>query len=322
MLLGAGLLVGIAAGAAAGGWWMPGGLVLAGLAAAATERTRRPAWPELRATAAAVYATMLSLTFATYLVPGHAAGTAVVLVAVTAAAVGLGWTPDRHFRRLVTALLLAAAVAFVAVCLAIRPVGTGTAGVPAPTVLGVGGDVIASGVVLFALFAGLDRGLDGGLDREFDRGQRRGLVVLRPAGAIGVAVAVAGAALYQLGPARLGLSPAPVRDVLVAADAGALVGVAHAVVALATVTGMVVVLAAARDDLGRTAPAARHTNSMSPRARGMVLTAPPALLAAALAVLPTPRTALLLASSVALIAAVLGCVRPRGAARPACRSGG
>ncbi|MBA0125586.1 hypothetical protein H0B56_08560 [Haloechinothrix sp. YIM 98757] len=312
MLLGAGLLVGIAAGAAAGGWWMPGGLVLAGLLAAAAEWARRPAWPELRAAVAAVYAAMLSLTFATYLVPGHTAGTAVLLVAVSATVVALGWRPDRHFRRLVTALLLVAAAAFVAVCLAIRPVGTGTAGGPAPTVLGVAQDVVVSAVVLFALFAGLDRGLD--------RGQGRGPVLLRLAGATGVAAAVASAALYQLGPERLGLSPAPVRDVLVAADAGGLVGIAHAVVALATVAGMVVVLAAARDDLGGSALAPRR--GMSPRARGMVLTAPPALLAAGLAVLPSPGTALLLASSVALVATVLGCVRPRGAAMPARRSGG
>ncbi|WP_199430217.1 hypothetical protein [Qaidamihabitans albus] len=214
MRLGAGLPVALAVASAAAGWGLLGGLVLAAALAACTPWTvaagRAPRL--LACTRAAARLGVLALcgtVFAAYLVPERPALAAAGFVAVvTAVAVaGLRTVP---YRRWVAGALLVAAAAFVALCVAVPPAAS-----PARAGLDARG-VLLAGAVLFPLLSGLPR--------------------LRLAVGSVVAAAVAAAALYQLGPVRLGLSPTSLRDVLGAADAAALQPLLSAVVVLATAT--------------------------------------------------------------------------------------
>ncbi|MDV6012724.1 hypothetical protein [Haloechinothrix sp. LS1_15] len=298
MLLGGGLLIGIAVGAAVGGWWLLGGLLLAGAVAAVSVWFDRPAWPEMRVAAAIGLAALLASTFARYLAPDHEtlAGLAVLLVA--AAITAMDPPVPRPVSWTLTATLAVAAVAFVAVCVAVAPVPS--AGASPETELAAAGQawlpaflaVPASAAVMFGLFT------------VTTPVRRRAIPLLRVAGSTAVAVAVSAAALYQLGPHRLGLSPVPVRDALVAADAAALTGMLHGVVVLATVPGAVVALRIAADGLVATPlPGAAAAGSR---------VALPAVVAALMASLLTPVTALLLASGVAVVGVAAGWVYPRG----------
>ncbi|WP_216208472.1 hypothetical protein [Amycolatopsis aidingensis] len=220
MRLGAGLLVVLAAGAGTAGWWLPVGILLAGLLAFAARRagaapSQVGALPgragALRsATGAVAELSCLALyasVFAAYLLPELPAPAALGFLAVVAGAEFAGLRVDTHYRRVLTGLLLAAAVAFLALCLALAPAPR-----PFPVTAGVAGLPVAVALA-FPLFAGAKRILSGTL----------------------VALAVAGAALYQLGPVRLGLSATSLRDVLAAADARAMLPVLAAAVLLATV---------------------------------------------------------------------------------------
>ncbi len=137
----------------------------------------------------------------------------VVLVAVAADALGAN-SSDRTSRWPVV-LFGVAAAAFVAVCLAIPPA-------PQPITdsdpFSPFGLLVATTVVLPWLM---------GLDR------------VRLAVGTVAALAVGAAALYQLGPIRLGLSVTSLRDVLAAADAAALTSMLIAVAALAGLTSAV-----------------------------------------------------------------------------------
>ncbi|GAA1239117.1 hypothetical protein GCM10009676_24660 [Prauserella halophila] len=221
-------------------------------------------------------------TFAAYLVPGHRPAAAVLLVVGVAVADLAGVRLDAYWRRWVAGLLLAAGAAFVAVCLGVSPAPSPVAA-PAgeDTPWGVLGGVLSAAAVFVPVL----------------RSRSRRAVVT---GAV-AALAVAGAALYQLGPLRLGLSSTSLRDVFAAADARALVPALGAVVALACVPAGLTAFAAARAE----AHPSRVVSTVVPAA---VAAIPAALLAPAAAV--TVAAMLALAELVARAAA-----GPRGVRR-------
>ncbi|KHF45390.1 hypothetical protein [Saccharomonospora viridis] len=226
MSLPAGLFIILAVAASWAGWWLLAAVVLAGcLAWVARRSTPRGRVGELLAAVREWLLFVVSVTVpAAYLASAPTSvGTAevaylavvagVVLVAVAADALGAN-SSDRTSRWPVV-LFGVAAAAFVAVCLAIPPA-------PQPITdsdpFSPFGLLVATTVVLPWLM---------GLDR------------VRLAVGTVAALAVGAAALYQLGPIRLGLSVTSLRDVLAAADAAALTSMLIAVAALAGLTSAV-----------------------------------------------------------------------------------
>jgi APA family basic amino acid/polyamine antiporter len=222
-MLGAGLLVGIAPAASASGAWLLAGLVLAALVAVACGlSTSEPVGP-LGLLGRSAGAAAIAGAFGRYLVPENPKAAAVALLAVSTVLIALGVRLPRTLIRAGVVVVLAVLAVFVAACFAIEPPpnapgGNDPAGLP-----------VATAILVFG-FLGTDRKL---------RTRRHRMI------AIGVALviylAVAGAALYQLGGARLALSPVPLRDALVAADASgidAAVTVGAAVAAVLALLGV------------------------------------------------------------------------------------
>lgn len=341
MILGAGLLIACAAGAAVAGPYFPAGIALAALfvwavrgrdpIATCGERRVHRTWRSesvirgvLRAGSRLALAAMIAGTAAAYLAPGErelvAAG---LVVMVGAAAVWLD-VPNA-LRRVLVAVLAAAAVIFVGVCFGLAPAA------PANTAAsGLGGELITlagvaaalPGVLLTAvLFVPLLDGVNGAsrgplgarggapqrslaAPDDVPRGRRAGALV-RLAVSTTLAIAVSIAALYQLGPVRLGLANTSLRDALAAADATALTTLFNTVVVLATVPALLAVLASARRELAATGPAARATTG---RRAAIVVTG---YVLAAIATLLGPPTALAVASTLAIGDMLIGLLRNR-----------
>ncbi|HVW44211.1 MAG TPA: hypothetical protein VHC18_22970 [Amycolatopsis sp.] len=264
--LGAGLLIAVAVGAMAAGWWLPAGVLLAGVLAWCAARPA-PVPPRAEPlVGGARLASRLGLlsvfgsVFGAYLVPGNAALAAASFVLVVTVAEALGAAVPGFLRAWILGILLVAGAGLVAVCLAISPEwgnGHGSA---------VTGMLAAAGVIFPLLYR-----------RES-----------RPdwwlAGSAGVALAVCAAALYQLGPVRLGLSGVPMRDLLAAVDGQDIEPLLAGVVVIATVPAA---LSALRDTRGELPPVAGG------------------VLAAVGAALLDPAQALLLAGALALAEVVV-----------------
>ncbi|WP_157357503.1 hypothetical protein [Amycolatopsis nigrescens] len=241
VLLGAGSLVAFAAAAAVAGWWTLGGIVLAGLLAVGAARIA-PETPStvdsmpLALCAAAARLAALPLcagVFAAYLVPDAPVPAVLVFVLVLTVADAIGAGLPGHLRGWILGLLVLAAAALAALCLTITPAeqpatgtGPGAAGLPLAAVL------------FFPLLRPV---------------ARRGYVWW-VAGGVLVALVVGAAALYQLGPIRLGLSATSLRDLLSAADGRVLEPWLAGVVLAATVPAGLVALAGARAELGERLP--------------------------------------------------------------------
>ncbi|MQA61192.1 MAG: hypothetical protein GEU86_06790 [Actinophytocola sp.] len=284
MVLGACLLVGLAVGAAAGGWWVLAGIVLAGMFAALAATFPRG----LRVVVLLALAAMVARTFAAYLFPGRAELAALGVIALATVVAASGGDVGTLARRIVTGVALVAAAGFVALGFAIDPVGFVPAQelTPEPLVFTPRpAGVLTSAVALVAIFTVLDSRL------------RRRAVVARIAVGTVAAFAVAWAALHQLGPFRLGLSDTPLRDALAAADAASLNTMLNAVVVVITLPALLALLAAARDELG--------TVIDGPPVRFAVVAG---VVTALMAALLTARVALLVASTIAVSAAVFGWV--------------
>jgi hypothetical protein len=262
--LGAGLLIALAAGAAAGGWWLLGAVVLAGLLAVCVPEAQLPprATPlaaGARLTAKLALVPVFASVFATYLLPEHRAVAAVAVVVVVTVASALGLSLPRFVRAWLLGILLVAAAGLVALCLAIAPergAGSGPGGL----------GIFAAAALLFPLLRRPKAGPDWWL-----------------AGSVAVALAICTATLYQLGPVRLGLSEAPVGDLLAAVDGQALEPLLAGVVVLATLPAALGALAAVRAEL--------------PQWQGMVAASAAAAVGAALL---DPVQALLFAAASAL----------------------
>ncbi|GAA4658304.1 hypothetical protein [Amycolatopsis dongchuanensis] len=193
----------------------------------------------------------------TYLLPQYRVPVALAVVVIVAAGDGAGAVLPRFVRGWVLGILLVGAAGLVALCLAIAPergVGSG------PGFAGI----FAAAAVLFPL-----------LTRQKPDRWLAGTVV--------VAAVLCAVALHQLGPVRLGLSDAPLRDLLAAVDGQAIEPLLAGIVVIATVPAALGALTGARGAL--------------PRPSGSLLCG---LLAAAGAVFLTPAQALLVAAALAL----------------------
>jgi APA family basic amino acid/polyamine antiporter len=213
--LGAGVFLGLAPAAALAGRWLPAAVLLAALAGglAVVSTSERPAETlpmSLRrfgfalATLARLSAAVaIAATVEVYLSPF--AALALVAVVTVLAAVGV---PPAVVRVAAVAVLVVLAVV-VAACFTIAPAA------PAVTAADDGGalGVPAAAALLTVCFFGADAAAAPG--------RRRGVVVAVVVVAV-ACLAVALAAVHQLGAARLGVSPAPLRAALGAADASAI----------------------------------------------------------------------------------------------------
>lgn len=219
MRLGGGLLVALAAGAAGAGWWLLAGLVLAAIAAGVTARVPEPADALVDRVVVAVArlaeVTVYAVAFGAYVFPSHREAVAAAFVVVVTGVGFTGFEIPTIVVRIAGALLLLSGLVLVALCVAVTPVATAGGGPQPPDFAGV---LVAAVVFLPFLRPG----------RRENAGRRVLLLGV-------VAVFVAFAALYQLGPVRLGLSPTSLRDLLSAADADALQPLLTAVAVVATV---------------------------------------------------------------------------------------
>jgi hypothetical protein len=202
--LGAGILIALAVGAAAAGPWVLAAIALAGILAFGALRSPvagSPAGRWTRAFAGLARVVVFASAFGAYVFPGSPGlAAAALVVVVTAAGLAGVSLPDLARRWVAGALLLAAGV-LVALCLAIRPVDVvAPLGPPPP------GGLLLATLVMFPL-----------LTRR--PGPRAAWWI---GGSTAVALAVAAAAIYQLGPDRLGFAVTSLRDLLSAADAAAL----------------------------------------------------------------------------------------------------
>jgi APA family basic amino acid/polyamine antiporter len=209
--VGAGLFLGLAPAASLAGRWLPVavllGLAVGGLAVLSTSDHPLSTLPvsvrrlgfALGTLGRLAVAVALAGTVAAYLTPLAALG--VVAAAAALAVVGVPAVVVRLAAVLVPAVLLLVVVA----CFAIAPVAPA---VPVPDGGNVPGVLLAAGLLTVCAF-GVETG---------PRSAR--LMVLAVVAVLTLAVAVA--ALHQLGAARLAISPAPLRAALAAADASAL----------------------------------------------------------------------------------------------------
>lgn len=233
MQVAAAALVALAAASAAAGWYVFGVLALGVLFTFGTRQLRpmpnthrgMPQWllDGLTVALGIGRVALVATVFAAYLFPAHpvVAGAGLVLVVTVADAVGIH--VNSYCRWWLTGILLATLAVFLAVCLAIPPVPAMTAG------HGVGDppDFVAGLRALGLVIVPLS-GLRAGTGTRWRRYCPATITVT------GV-VALAGAAMYQLGPVRFGLSPTSLRAVLVAADARVLLPVLAIAVVVASV---------------------------------------------------------------------------------------
>jgi hypothetical protein len=227
--LGAGILIALAAGAAAAGPWVLAAIALSGLLAMCSlPAAPAPGWITTLAGLARV--SVFASAFGCYVFPAWPGLAAAVLVIVVLAAGIAGVPVPEALRRWIAGALVLAAAVLVALCLAIRPVDV-VAPLAAPPV----GGLLLAVAVMFPLLA---------------RPSRAG-AIWWICGSTAVALAVAAAALYQLGPVRLGLSVTSLRDLLAAADAVQFGPLLTVVAVLATVPAALTGFAEARTGLPR-----------------------------------------------------------------------
>ncbi|MFD9895105.1 sulfatase [Amycolatopsis sp. NPDC059027] len=230
MRLGGGLPLALAVGAASAGYWVLAAVVLAVLLAGLAGRLPQlgEEGPEryvacfARLAAVVVQAT----AFGVYAVPSYPGLAAAALVVVVAAADFAGIRLPAPLARWVTVVLLVAALVLVAICVVVAPVGA-RPGIASPGLPGV----LVALLVVFPLL----------LPQRTDHAGRRTAALAT------VALLVTAAALYQLGPVRLGLSATSTRDLLAAADAGTLQPLLTVVLVLATLPASLATFTEARE---------------------------------------------------------------------------
>ncbi|GAB1514311.1 hypothetical protein [Actinophytocola sp. KF-1] len=212
---GAGLFLGLAPASALAGWWLVAGLVLAAavavLLALSTPDTKPgPAASSLGILGRIAATVAVGATFGVYVVPEQPRVGAVVLVVAVTAVVLLAPPLPPVVDRIAAVVVLTVLVVVAVSCFTIVPVAPPVA--PAPDVPGADEPLglLPSAVLLYLCFVG------GGTGRRA-RPAVVGVVLV-------VSLAVAIGALRQLGGERLALSPAPLRDVLTAADAASIDG--------------------------------------------------------------------------------------------------
>jgi APA family basic amino acid/polyamine antiporter len=213
--VGAGLFLGLAPAASLAGRWLPAAVLLAALVGgvAVVSTSERP--PEtlpaplrrfgfaLAMLARLAAAVAIAATAEVYVSPLAA----LVLVAVVTVLAAVGVPPVAV--RVAAVAVLAVLAVVVAACFTIAPVAPAVTASDDGSALGV---AAAAALLTLCFF---------GADAAAAPGRRRGVVVAVVLVAV-VCLAAALAAVHQLGAARLGVSPAPLRAALGAADASAI----------------------------------------------------------------------------------------------------
>ncbi|WP_367131030.1 amino acid permease [Saccharothrix sp. HUAS TT1] len=272
--LGAGVFTGFAPAAAIAGPWFLPGLALAAVTAlccAFSTADQHRAYPEaaggyayirnqlgpwparLGASAHLVgragMAAAIAGMFGAYAVPEHRVAAALGLIAVTAAlgAAGIRWGAGLSVAAAV--VVLGVLVLVVLVCLSVAPPENPVVGGQVADEPGFDG-LMGAALLLFALFVGFERvTAPGAGDRVFSARVLHFAVPVVIGVVLLVGIGVGVAVLRQLGSARLALSPAPLRDALVAADGAWLLPVLAVGAAVAAVSTLFFVLASARRTL-------------------------------------------------------------------------
>ncbi|MGM1059270.1 amino acid permease [Saccharothrix sp. Mg75] len=272
--LGAGVLTGFAPAAAVAGPWFLPALLLAAVAAlccAFSTADQHRAYPDApggygythnqlgpwpaRITGSAHLvgragvAAALAGAFGAYVVPDHRVVAALGLLAVTAAlgTAGVRWTARLSAASAV--VVVGVLLLVVLVCFSVAPPGD-PVGPPAMAAAPGFDGVMAAAAVLFAAFTGFERiTAPHPGDPVFTPRALRVAVPVVVGLVLVLMVAVGAALLRQLGPDRLALSPAPLRDALVTADGRWLLPVLGFGAAVAAVTALHAVLASARRTL-------------------------------------------------------------------------
>ncbi|WNV83521.1 APC family permease [Umezawaea sp. Da 62-37] len=170
--------------------------------------------------------------------------------------------------RLGTGALRVAAAVVVVVLVLVVAVCFGVAPPPAPAVLPGSDDFTAfmgAAAVLFVAFTGFERVTAPFRDDPVHSVRtQRWAVPLLLALVLGLTLAVAAAVRYQLGAARLALSPAPLRDALLAADGGWLVPLVQLGALVAALSVLTSVFAGSRRALGAMAAAGDVPGRLAP----------------------------------------------------------
>jgi basic amino acid/polyamine antiporter, APA family len=267
-MLGAGLFAGLAPASALVGNWLPLGVVLAAVLALLTScttgdqagvfpgpgggyrytREQLGRWPGR--TAGGLYlvgrgaaAAALAGCFGAYVSPDRPVLPALGLLVVAVAADAIGVRLSRRLIRVSTVFVLVVLALVVAACFAIpAPPPVGVA-LPADTPgLNRPGDLLPATGVLFFGFLGFERvTAPDGAGPSSPRRLRIVIPVLL-AVALGTYLLVGSAVLRQLGPMRLALSTAPLRDALDAADASMVDPLVTIAAMVTTAVGLLVVL--------------------------------------------------------------------------------
>lgn len=272
--LGAGVLTGFAPAAAVAGPWFLPALLLAAVTALccafstadqhraypdapggyAYTRNQLGPWPA-RITACAHLvgragvAAALAGAFGAHVVPEHRVVAALGLLAATAAlgAAGVRWSARMSAASAV--VVVGVLLLVVLVCFSVSPPGNPIGSPVVSATPGFDG-VMGAASVLFVAFVGFERVTAPHRgETAFDPRVLRVAVPVVVVTVLVLMVAVGAALLRQLGPARLALSPAPLRDALVAADGRWLLPVLGVGAAVAAVTALHAVLASGRRTL-------------------------------------------------------------------------
>jgi APA family basic amino acid/polyamine antiporter len=267
-VLGAGVFAGFAPAASLAGWWVLPALALSALAALCSAfstadqsraypdvgggygyvRAQLGVWPARMTASAhllgrAAMAAAVASMFGAYVVPDQPMIGALALVVATAVLGAAGFRFNAGVSAMVSLVVLGVLALVVASTFSIEPV-------PSAGETGTVNELVGVAGLMFMAFAGFERITAPHRD---ERPHSAAVLKVAIPVLIGlsfvVCLAVGAGLLRQLGSARLALSPAPLRDALVAADASALVPLVQIAAAVAGVAALHFVLASAHRTL-------------------------------------------------------------------------
>jgi APA family basic amino acid/polyamine antiporter len=272
-MLGAGLLVGLSPAAAASGHWLLAGIGLAFLTAlcsalSTSDQSRRFAGigggylytrhqlgvlPGRMAGASALVGRIcagaaVAGTFGVYVVPEQPV---VAAVAVTVAATVLDAFGFRPPKGLVVAIVIAVLVALalvITVCFAIAPPPAPPLPADVAGVDDVSGVLTSAGIMFFA-FLGFEH-VTSAAERIYTVRQAKVAIPVILVITLAVGLALGLAALHQLGGGRLALSPRPLYDAMLAADAASMAPIVSGAAGFATLLGLLIAVGSIRRTLG------------------------------------------------------------------------
>ncbi|HUQ57041.1 amino acid permease [Lentzea sp.] len=267
-VLGAGVFAGFAPAAGLAGWWVLPALAISALAAlccAFSTADQSRAYPDIgggygyvraqlgvwpaRMTASAhllgrcAMAAAVALMFGAYVVPDQPLAGALALVVATALLGAAGFRFTTGVSVAVSLVVLGVLALVVASSFSIAPV-------PSAGEAGTVNELVGVAALMFMAFTGFERvtaPLRG--ERPHSVAALRFAIPVLIGLSFVVYLAVGAGVLRQLGSARLALSPAPLRDALVAADASAVVPLVQLGAAVAGVAALHFVLASAHRTL-------------------------------------------------------------------------